>query len=304
MRRIKFMAAAAALALVMGVQADAMPTRSVVLRTDAYENNPAASETYLAWAVWGNDSHPVYAMKLSGGARVRVNRTGWDGGMGGIWGDELVYQEYSHKKGIADIFIFDLVSHDRRRVGAPVSTNYWEYRPSISEDFILFARLLPGGARKLILYDRNKDRAKVIDSVTGARAGLYPGQVNGDFAVWDRIMWDAEGHRWTSCNVFRYRISTGSLKRIDNPNQRCQYGASISADGTTFYGRSGFRCGMNALIRRLPFGGSPSTIQELPSGRDFGSTYAVDRIDGKVDVFYDQALCTGADSDIHKLTVP
>lgn len=303
MRKTLIVAIAAAVLAATSLQAAAMPMRETVQGTDADEFAPAASEVYIAWMQGVKSGAVVYVRKASGGSRVRVSRnlTGWNGATGGIWGNSLVYQEYSHAEGISDIYRFDLKTHRRVRIGAPVSTGYWEYWPRFWDHLYLFGRLYPGDKGRMVLYDKDRGKTTFLDEVTG-RAVLFPGQVNGDFLVWSVQTWDADEHT-TSCNVFRHRVSTGATKRIDNPDQRCLFGPSVTADGTVFYGQSGMKCGLNSSIQMLPLGGSPKRVVDFPDGVDAYSTYAVDRKDGKIDLYYDKGKCGGT-LDVMKVTVP
>ena len=73
--------------------------------------------------------------------------------------------------------------------------------------------------------------------------------------------------------------------------------------GTVYFGRSGSRCGRNALLRRQPLGGAASTLVDFADGHDIYSTYALDNGDTTTDVYYDPWRC-GTQADIDKLTDP
>jgi hypothetical protein len=81
-----------------------------------------------------------------------------------------------------------------------------------------------------------------------------------------------------------------------------EYGASVSADGTVYFGRSNPSCGENAeLVQRTP-DGMETTVYAFPLGEDFTFSSVVDNQDGTVDIYFDQGSCTGADwGDIWKL---
>jgi hypothetical protein len=106
-----------------------------------------------------------------------------------------------------------------------------------------------------------------------------------------------------SCDVFQYDITADTVTKIDDPNARCQYAASVNPTGTIYFARSGFGCGKNVLIRTLPLGGSVSTILDFADGRDLYTTYAVDNGDTTTDVYLDPFRC-GHDADVVKITDP
>jgi hypothetical protein len=271
-----------------------------VFGTKADEWRPAASDEYLAWTVWTGSTSIVYA-KPFGGARMRVSPKGYDGWSGAIDGSKLVYQRASIKKGISDIYLFDLVTKRQTKLPRPVNTGAWEYYPSMSGDLIAFARRFKDGSRKVYVWNRATNALKVI-AKSSKKAVLEVGQVNGNYVVFDR--WG--GDPLSFCEVYRYNVTTGSTTRIPNPNDRCQWGSSVDPSGTVYFGRSPFTA-CNVTLRAFPVGGPVSTIASLPRGRDFSTSDAVDNGDGTTDVYFDPFRCTaggGGPGDIHKVTLP
>ena len=63
--------------------------------------------------------------------------------------------------------------------------------------------------------------------------GLFAGQVSGDYASWDRVV-----YRTGILDAFRYQISTGIREKLPRPAGKVQYSPAVATDGTTFYVRS------------------------------------------------------------------
>lgn len=286
-----------AVTLVLAGSSAIAATPERVIATSAYEYEPAASADAVAWVVWTGKKHVARVRTTDG--TFRVNAAGTEGYLGGIDGSTLVYQQFSFLNGTSDIYSFDLVTHARTKIVAPVSTRRWEYDASISGEWIMFARWFRTEDRKVLLYNTTTAELRTIATSSGARRSLRVGQVAGGYATFDRITY-GRGGGLTSCEVFRYEIAADSAVPIANPNGRCQYGSSVTSDGTVFYGRSGFVCGRNATLRKLPLGGSAETLIDFADGRDFTSSYALDNLDGTADVYYDPARC-GGDSNVAKI---
>ncbi len=282
-------------------QAALTPTK--VIATDAFEYDPAASADYVAWVVWTGKHNVAYAQALAGGSPFRVNALHTDGWVGGIDGTTLIYQQYSHRTGTSDVYVFDLVAKTRTPIGGPVNSSQWEYDPSMSGDWVMWARWFPNGNRRLLMYNSSTLETRVVATSTGDRHGLTPGQVNGLYATIERYTVGAR--RTTSCDVFLYDITGETTVPVPNAGPKCQFGSSVNPAGTVYYGRAGFGCGVHSSLRELPLGGSPTTLVELPDGRDFYTSYAVDNGDTTTDVFYDPVRCTRTgDANIVKITAP
>ena len=276
-----------------------------VLSTKADEYNPAASDTYLSWNVWNGSANVVYA-KPFGGARMRVSPTGASGWNGSIDGTSLTYQQYSQKKGTSDIYRFGLVTKKRTKLPGAINTKRWEYGPSASGDIIAFARWLPTGDRKLIVYDMDGGTSRTVATTSRARVSIEVGQVSGNWLTYEKYAYHKRDQP-TSCEVFLYDIADRTTSKIPNPNSRCQYGPSVDTAGTVYYARSAFACGVNVVVRAYPIGGPVTTLTQLADGKDTISTYAVDE-GGSADVYYDQSRCKPNDGygpgDIYKVTAP
>ncbi|MGA9160256.1 MAG: hypothetical protein WB297_05255, partial [Actinomycetota bacterium] len=111
-------------------------------RNKVGEYQPVRGDTYLAWQQ-NTRQHPshydVFARPMAGGEKFKVNARQTQGANGGIDGDTLVYQQFKGKR--SDLKFFDLGTRTRTSPPAGVNTDQWEYWPSFSGDWLLFARL-------------------------------------------------------------------------------------------------------------------------------------------------------------------
>ena len=292
-------AAAASVVAVLLLTVPAMGATGVIT-TKADEFNPAATDTYIAWNVYTNKHYVVYA-KQFGGSRFRVNPTGTEGWVGSIDGTTLIYQQYAPSKGTSDVYAYDLAAKTRNKIGKPVSTGGWEYDPSGSGDWVMYARYYRNADRKIFLYNTNTQELRHLAATSGRRFILRSSQISGNYAVWEK----AELHRGNlaGCNVFLYDIAGDTTTKLANPNARCQYSPAVNPAGTVFFGRSGFGCGKNAVLREQPLASSATTIVTLANGHDIASMYAFEKADTTTDVYYDPFKC-GGKADIVKVNEP
>jgi hypothetical protein len=235
-------------------------------------------------------------VKPAGVARFKVNARGqaFDGG---IDGTTLIYQ--SLRNGQSDLGLFDLVTHTHS-VPAGVNTTRWEWRPTISGDWILFGRLWGSSPvnHRIVLHDTNTAETRVLDEQIGRPAKvLTPGQVNGDFATWDRFKPSTK-----AATVFVYQISTKTSTKVPGLVGRQQYAPSVTPTGTVFYVRSGLSCGNHVAIRENA-SGVDTGLALLPSGYDVNRTFAVDEGGGVTTLYFDRIQCSTGKSHIYKLTV-
>jgi hypothetical protein len=250
----------------------------------AGEFQPARGDGFLAWQQNTEKTpghYDVFARPLEGGTRLKINAPGTNGANGDIDGSQLVYQQFDG--GRSDLKLFDLTDHVRSTPPQGVNTDQWEYWPSMSGDWLLFARLYGNHVRKIFLFDLTTEASRLVGKVRGPDAFLAPGQVNGDYAVWSTC------RSSTQCDVVRYHIPDRAKQVIPNSGLR-QHAPSVTPDGTVYYVRSR-GCGKNVKIVRLPIGGEPSVIWGLPSGDDVGSTKAYVDQQGVTTFYYDHFTC-------------
>jgi hypothetical protein len=90
-------------------------------------------------------------------------------------------------------------------------------------------------------------------------------------------------------DVYFHDISGKTTARLANPQGTVQYGPSVSANGTVYFGRSGFGCGLDTQLVQQALDGTESILHDFPNGRDFASSYALDG--GTTEVYFDQGRC-------------
>jgi hypothetical protein len=280
----------------IGVAGAASNVTSVpLLRTTADEERPAAAGGYLVWMQ--NSTHErrhfdVYARRGTG-RPWKVNVPGTQARTGGIDGTTLVYEEIAH--GHSDLRLYDLAH--RRRLGAPrgVNTRKPETNPSLSRPWLLFVRIdYERGVYRVLLRNLRTGRQIQVEALGGHNPFVDAGQVNGRYAVWASC---PDG----ACDVYRYDIKTRRHLKMPNKDryQHPQYGPSVLADGTVYFGRSGSNCGSSVKLVRY-FHGSARTLLTLPPGQDFAASYAA-RSGGRVSVLYDRAVCSTRRFDVYKV---
>jgi hypothetical protein len=279
-----------------------------VLNSDAYEVEPAAEADYFAWSQAPLD-HPnrynVWVAPVVSGAldvahRVRVNADGTVGFAGDMDGTTLVYTQRPSLREPGSVRFYDAAA------GMPVATpdgvntsRGHEAGPKLSGNWLLFARY--GSSRQsIILFDTTGvETPRRLDSL--AYPGyLQTGGVAGNWAVWTRCK------RWAHCATFRYDIAAKTQKRVPNPNTRSQYAASVTEDGTVYFGESrNIFCGRNLGIWRWTQGVGRELLHSIPSHRDIAVTDPLVSADEtSVDVFFDYYNCDNGRSNILKVTVP
>jgi hypothetical protein len=254
----------------LSVAAAATATAPVPVKaTTRNENTPAASAGYFAWSksrLGKPKTFDVWA-QATGEVPFKVNAPKTVGWAGGIDGTRLAYQEVWKQN--SDIRLFDLVT--RRRSNPPgVNTKRWEWRATISGDWLLFGRgrIFTPATQQVILRNLVTGEQRMLDTVRNKNGMLQPGQVNGNYSVWMRC------NPSPSCNVFRYDLMAGKTTQMPSTGQ-VQYGPSVTPSGTTYYGRSGPSCGDSAQLVKTALDGTTEVLYSLPAGRDFFSSFAL-----------------------------
>ncbi len=278
----------------------------VVVATDKPELGPAASTTFLAWFVFTPKFHAnVRAEAIGSDTSFRVNPKGTDAFTGGIEGSTFIYQ-LSASGEEPDLAMVDLSTRTDLDVPDGVNTNAAEYAPSISGSHLLFGRGTRHGA-SVVLFDTSTATSQVVYSKTETDRRFFdiiPIQVNGNYAVWQQTVISKRTGLPVRGDIFLYDIAAAATTKIpdadtDRPEQ---YGPSVDADGTVYFGRSSNACGENAQLISRQLDGTETVLYELPTNRDFGFSFAVDNGDGTTDVHFDRGSCRGSDfGDIVKL---
>jgi hypothetical protein len=289
------------------------PTRAAtpvgVRTTPADEIDGVAADGYLGW-VQNSRAHPARFnayVKPDGNQKFRVNARGTKGAMGSIQNDTLVYQQWrkdyrafvERGRGISEIRFFDLLTRQRSNAPAGVNTRRWEYWPRVSGDWLLFGRI---GRRSTQILLRNMvtgETRQLLKTSSHKRALPGPGQVAGNFAVWDDC-----NRRRTSCNVFRYDIAAETTTRLPKPSAvEWQGFPSVTTDGTVYFTRSGPSCSERTSLVRFPVGGPATVLLRLQRrGWEIDRTYAYEAPAGDVHVYYPKYnACGRGDADIFKI---
>ena len=267
-----------------------------VLTSPRDEVQAAASDASLAWSQ-NSAAHPhlynAWARPSGGGARIQVNHVGTQGFMGGTDGNTLVYQQV--KRNQSNIKLFNLVTHVRSNPPVGVDTPAWEFHPTLSGSWMLFGRYRSSTNRdQAILFNISTRQLIVLADRPGANQTVVPGQVNGNFAVWDQCT-------ATACNVWEYDIAGATKTRLPNtPPGQLNYAPSVDSTGTTYFAHSGRSCG--ASIEKRPVGGPTSTVVAL-RGRDVNDSYLA-TVATQSNLVFAKFNCRTKSDDVYKIISP
>ena len=261
----------------------------VVVGTERWELEPAASSTFEAWteARIGRTGFrsTVYARAM-GGDRFRVSPRGSVAFTGGIDGSTLAYDHDG------DIALFDLSTREEVDVPNGVNTGVgFESSPSISGQHLMFVRFRANRS-SVVLFDMPSRTSTVLYSKANTDRrffNVYAGQVNGNYAVWHQDTFSTRNDGLVDADVYFHDIAGKLTARLANPQGTVQYAPSVSANGTVYFGRSGFGCGLDTQLVQQTLEGTESILHDFPNGRDFASSYALDG--GTTEVYFDQGRC-------------
>jgi Divergent InlB B-repeat domain len=295
------MAGALALLVVAAIPTTAPAQQAAeipVLTTPAGEFQPARNDSALAWERNTRARPSTYEVmvRTDGGEAVRVNRRSASAALGDFLGDRVVYQQYRgnpRRRGRSGLFFFDISSRQRSKISG-VNSRQWEYWPSSSGAWLLFARWNPGSnTRRLFLHNLDSGERRLLDKVRGRRFFLGPGQVEGNYAVWYACR--------PRCEVLRYDITARTTSTMGNPgtNQRAP---SVTPAGTVYFSRGGRRCGASVTLVRETLQGEQAVLLRLDGGLDIADTYTHADAAGTMEVYYERNVCgRAAGSDIYKI---
>jgi Divergent InlB B-repeat domain len=291
----RFLCVLLILVLLFGLQAISFgAVDAPVIATRAGEFGVTGTSRWVSWTRSAPGSYHANVMaKRWGSSPFRVNASGTEGSDGQIVGNKLIYQQYRARRNISDLYVFDLQSRSRRKLGAP-STRHWEYLPKASEGWLLFVRLnLRTGVRQVILMNRRTGGSRVLDQ-SGPRGYLQPGQVSGPFAVWMHL----SGGKPSRIHV--YRIGTRDHRVI--PSNRWDWAPSVTPEGTVYFGRTWKTCGSSFNLMRMPWGGNTSVVKSFRDGLDSGGTSTYYTPEGHIKILYERARCSSPrwGSDIYR----
>ena len=300
--RMGLLLAGAAL-VVVGVAAAANP---VAIKTSPRnEVRPAAGGDWLVWSesrAGRSGTFDLWAQRENV-APIRVNPPGTRAYAGGIDGTSLVYQLVRGQR--SDLRIYDLARGTHRRVPTGFNTRAWEWHPTLSDVWMLFARGRPfaRGVQMIVLRHLVTGEQRVLDRLRNRRGVLAPGQVQGSFAAWMRC------NPHPRCRIVRYEITTRATVALPVPAGKVVYGPAVDASGTAYYARSGRGCGNGVELVKHPLGSSPQVLATLPRGEALKFPYAVlARAKPRpplepsiVQVYYDRVVCRRNTWDIYRV---
>jgi len=291
-----------ALAGFLVATASAATTPAPVKTSTRNEATPAAGGAYFSWAKSRRGrlhTYDVWAQQ-EGQAPFKVNAPGTSGWSGGIDGSRLVYQQV--RRGRSDIRFFDLTTRRRSNAPAGVNSKRWEWRPTISGDWLLYGRGVVFGAstQSVVLRNLVTGEQRVLDSLRSRSGMIQAGQVSGNYAAWMKC------NPAPTCNVYRYDIVTATTTQIPTTGQ-VLYAPSVTPAGTTYYGRSDPQCGEKAELVKTTLDGATIVLYSLPSGQDFSVTHAAELVTlppspfTTTRIYYDRAICSSGRTDIYRI---
>ncbi len=274
-------------------------TPVVVVNSQAIEQRPAASTTFVAWTRVPDSSYSSSSVRAEaiGGTPFRVSAKGTYARTGAIDGSTLVYTQDG------DIALFDLSTKTALPVPDGVNTKAYEDALGISGIHLLFARD-HNHRYSVVLFDTSTGTSLVLYShkdMSRRLAILQTGQLDGNYAAWDQIAF-TPSFAVTRCDVTLYDLAAATTTKVPNPDKRCQSAPAVSAVGTLYFDRAGLSCGQHAQIIEQLLGATGSVLYSLPKGHDYGGAVAVDNGDGTTDVYFDPTDCSRPNAwDIYKL---
>jgi len=289
-------------ALAAAAVAHATLTQVPVMTGPSDQVTPAAAGDTLTWAHNGSgNGGPMNAyVRVGSGPVVKLNGTGTQGFAGGISGDTVIFQRLS--SGQSDIRLYDASSHTYPALPGGWNTSAWEWRPTISGNLVLFGRQSGSGTgftSKIFLGDLATGHLTLLATRTGRYAIAWPGQVNGNYAVWSQC-----SDTRISCSVLRYDIAAGTTTVIPNTfgSGKQQYAPSVASDGTVYFIHSGSSCGASVTLVRQPLAGPKTVLVSFNNGVDVDTTYTDDST-GTPSVYYAKGACAGGfiQRDIYKV---
>jgi len=304
-------ATAAALVLAVAAQASApTPVRS----SRANEMLPAAGydgvtgTELLTWSrsrPGASSSYDAY-LQQDGAPVVKLNRRGvaWSGDVD-VAQHLAVYQQA--RRGDSKIIFYDWATGERKVAPEPVNTPAWEFHPRFQGNYLLFGRetwQTRPHVYSLLLFNLADSTITRLDRIRHGYlyGAVIPGQVNGDWVVWERVTDD-----WSDMRVIRYNLVTRDKQVVPVRPGRFDYGPSVTADGTVYFVRSLGGCGQNVRIRSFTGeeGTTSALVYALPPGTAVNYTYAEARPDGSTHVLFNGLACDlpREDWNIYRLLV-
>jgi hypothetical protein len=208
--------------------------------------------------------------------------------------NDVIYQQAKGRNSAIYRFDLDTFNHTKE---PGVNSSAWEWAPRISATYITFLRdvFISGRLKtRVFLYTRGTgDLTKLA-----AYPGDFPDNFVGNGVVGDRFA------TWTTCSpktcaIYVYDAQTTTLRKVPTKNSRPQYAPVVDeAGGYLYFFRSGFGCGLDVILWRVPLahlGQAPTKISALPDGIDADWTASfIPNLDvGGEDLAFTWIRCTG-----------
>lgn len=299
-RATLLVAGAAALAtLAVAGEVWANLAQTPVLNTPRYEALPGMSGANLVWSQ-PSIARPNHfnAFVRTSGVTTQLNAARTFGFTGGVDGNKIVFQQVS-LRGQSDLRMYNVATHQHHAPPAGVNSTAWEYHPTISGNWLLFGRIIGAHNSRVILRSTTSKTSFQLAVENSSKIGTTPGQVNGNWAVWEQC-WDDH------CSVYRRDIAAKTTTVLVNslPPARFEYSPSVAADGTAYYIHSGKGCGNTVKLVKQPVGGPETVLNTFNQGIDVLATNASADPTSGTDVLFEKYYCKRATSDIYKVVDP
>ena len=283
-----------------------VPPERVLGEPGVVEFLPFANDTWVAYSQNTRTNagrFNAYAETLDGATRRKVNAPRSVGFTGNFdpGTNTLIYQQVKNE---SNLWFYDLDTLSRSAV-PDVNTPAWEWAPLVSTDHVLFNRDSVRNGRAVTtmwLYDRNTSTLRRIEEWGDANLYTPTGSVGDDYLTYTVCS-------QRTCRAFIYSIADRTTRRIPDVNDRPVYAPVVDeANGHLYFIRSGFGCGSNAGVWRLPIAdltATPTRIADLGDGSDSYSGVASlapnASVLGSQDLYYDRLICRNFQSDIFAL---
>jgi len=240
------------------------------------------------WLTWEQNSkaHPhtfgAY-VRPDGGSAVRIPIKGKSNQpeliQTGPRAGQVIFQAQGFGNG--DIRFYDPNTKTVLKAPRGINTARQEFAPRSDGDYLAFDRVRANGSWNVMLYQYSTKKLTVI----GHNRSV--GQVNGDYIalfVCTR----------TTCNVWRYQISTKQLKKAPSaPSGRANYWSGVASDGTLYWVQGSYsKCGIHTKIKQET-GTTVTTVLKVPNGIELSSLEAR-TLTGGAQVLFTRIQCTAA----------
>lgn len=296
----------AAFAVGVGSKARLANVEPLRTRPLIWEEAPAVGEGVVAWAQNrgpGGESFDAW-VRVGTSAPRRINARHTEGFPGGFDGTRVVYQQIDEpENNDSDLWIYDVASSSRVKLGRRINTDAWEWGASLAGDWVLFGRgrlqgIFDPGNRVVLLVNRATGERRELAKTDSLDVEVYPGQVSGNYAVWS-VCRDRSAR--TLCDTFRHDIENRDTRKLPSGGAPQQFAASVTSSGAVYAARGGIRCGAATRLVRLDPGVSAKVILRFPRGTEPMRTSAYQRDTGETEIGFDRSDCSARRSDTFRV---